>query len=104
MEVEEWKKYKEELLSLNFNLSSSGFLYWIYALTLYKKNFYKYDNSMESLYHQIAEDFNTSRNLVERSMRYCKQSAEETIRKRYNYNLKLSNKVVLRLICENFII
>ena len=36
------------LLQLQFNVTSIGFQYWITAIKLYQKNYYKYNNIIDS--------------------------------------------------------
>ena len=46
------KKYNEIsklLLNLQFNVSSKGFYYWITAINLYRKNYYKYLEDNQTL-------------------------------------------------------
>lgn len=89
------------LLKLKFNISSIGFHYWATAITQYKKNYYKYNNTIEQVYHDVAEIHNTTRTRVERAMRTAKKTALEEIKKQYNYDFKLTNKVVLELLTRN---
>lgn len=89
------------LLKLQFNVSSIGFNYWVTAIRLYRKNYYKYNNTIEQVYHDVARIHNTTRTRVERSMRTAKATATEQIQKQFNYYNKLSNKTVLELLSCN---
>lgn len=89
------------LLKLQFNVSSIGFNYWITAIRQYRKNYYKYNNTIEQVYHDVAEIHNTTRTRVERAMRTAKATATEQIQKQYNYYNKLTNKTVLELLTHN---
>lgn len=89
------------LLKLKFNISSIGFHYWATAIIEYRKNYYKYNNTIEQVYHDVAEIHNTTRTRVERAMRTAKKTALEEIKKQYNYDFKLTNKVVLELLTRN---
>ena len=86
------------LLSLNFNVSSIGFKYWITAIINYRKNCFKYDNTIEKVYNDVARIHNTTRSKVERAMRTARKTATENINKFFNCSCKLSNKVVLELL------
>ena len=89
------------LLKLQFNVSSIGFNYWVTAIRQYRKNYYKYNNTIEQLYYDVARIHNTTRTRVERSMRTAKATATEQIQKQFNYYNKLSNKTVLELLSCN---
>lgn len=88
------------LLQLQFNVTSIGFYYWITAIQQYRKNYYKYDNTIEKVYNDVARIHNTTRTRVERAMRTAKATAIEQIQKQFNYN-KLTNKTVLELLTRN---
>ena len=88
------------LLELNFNITSIGFKYWIDAIMMYKFNYYKYDNTIENVYHEIANKNNTTRNQVERNMRTARITATEKIQKLFNYNRRITNKTVLTLLIK----
>ena len=89
------------LLQLQFNVTSIGFNYWITAIRLYRKNYYKYNNTIEQVYHDVARIHNTTRTRVERSMRTAKATATEQIEKQFNYYNKLTNKTLLELLTRN---
>lgn len=89
------------LLKLQFNVSSIGFNYWITAIMQYRKNYFKYNNTIEQVYNDVAKIHNTTRTRVERAMRIAKATATEEIQKQFNYN-KLTNKTVLELLTHNY--
>lgn len=89
------------LLQLQFNVSSIGFNYWVTAINKYRKNYYKYNNTIEQVYHDVAKIHNTTRTRVERAMRTAKATATEQIQKQFNYYNKLTNKTVLELLTRN---
>ena len=89
------------LLKLQFNVSSIGFYYWVTAIMQYRKNYYKYNNTIEQVYQDVAKIHNTTRTRVERAMRTAKATATEQIQKQYNYYNKLTNKTVLELLTRN---
>lgn len=87
------------LLKLQFNVSSIGFKYWTTAIQQYRKNYYyKYNNTIEQVYHDVAIIHNTTRTRVEKAMRTAKATATEQIQKQFNYYNKLTNKTVLELL------
>ena len=90
------------LLKLQFNVSSIGFNYWITAIRQYRKNYYKYNNTIEKVYNDVARIHNTTRTRVERAMRTAKATATEEIQKQFNYYNKLTNKTVLELLTHNY--
>ena len=89
------------LLKLQFNVSSIGFNYWVTAINQYRKNYFKYNNTIEQVYQDVAKIHNTTRTRVERAMRTAKATATEEIQKQFNYN-KLTNKTVLELLTHNY--
>ena len=89
------------LLKLQFNVSSIGFHYWATAIMQYRKNYYKYNNTIEQVYHDVARIHNTTRTRVERAMRTARTTATEQIQKQFNYYNKLTNKTVLELLTRN---
>lgn len=93
-----WINIQNQLLHLDFNISSVGFKYWIKAIDVYKKDGYRHGFTMEYLYNIIADSFETTRNRVERAMRTASQTAKKTIAKEYKYNGKLSTKAILELL------
>ena len=86
------------LIKLQFNVSSIGFHYWATAIKQYRKNYYKYNNTIEQVYNDVAKIHNTTRTRVERAMRTAKATATEQIQKQFNYYNKLTNKTVLELL------
>lgn len=92
------------LLKLQFNVSSAGFNYWITAIMQYRKNYFKYNNTMDQVYNDVAKIHNTTSTRVERAMRTAKATATEQIQKQFNYYNKLTNKTVLELLTRNAII
>ena len=90
------------LLKLQFNVSSIGFKYWVTAIMQYRKNYFKYNNTIEQVYHDVAKIHNTTRTRVERAMRTAKATATEEIQKKFNYYNKLTNKTVLELLTHNY--
>lgn len=93
-----WINIQNQLLHLDFNISSVGFKYWIKAIDIYKKDSWRYGFTMEYLYNVIADTFQTTRNRVERAMRTASKTAKKTIAKEYKYNGKLSTKAILELL------
>ena len=85
------------LLQLQFNVTSIGFKYWITAIQLYQKNYYKYNNIIEKVYNDVAEIHNTTRTRVERAMRTASKQAYSNIHKYFNYDGRLTNSVILKL-------
>lgn len=90
------------LLKLQFNVSSIGFNYWTTAIKQYRKNYFKYNNTIEQVYHDVAKIHNTTRTRVERAMRTARKTATEEIQKEFNYNRRLTNKTVLELLTHNY--
>ena len=90
------------LLKLQFNVSSIGFNYWITAIKQYRKNYFKYNNTIEQVYHDVAKIHNTTKTRVEKAMRTAKATATEEIQKQFNYYNKLTNKTVLELLTHNY--
>lgn len=90
------------LLQLRFNVNSIGFEYWITAIKQYRKNYYKYDNSIERIYRDVALYYNTTRNKVERSMRTARATATQDIQEKFNYYGKITNKSVLELLTHHY--
>lgn len=85
------------LLQLGFNINSIGFDFWLTAIRIYLKN---RQISMMSLYNEIAKITNKKSSQIERAMRTAAETAKENIKKLYDYNGKLSNKIILTLITK----
>lgn len=94
------KEIKDELIELNFNLNSRGFDYWVEAIKLYRDYYPNYkEYPMQYMYDILSKNFDVKDNQVERTMRYSRSKiCNDKIRKKYNYEGNLSNKVVLLLI------
>lgn len=92
------------LRELNFNVSSIGFNYWVLAIIDFRRNYYKFNNTMENVYDYLALQFNTTRTRVERAMRTARLKADADIKEHFNYNNKLTNKTVLVLLSQQFYI
>ena len=93
------EQIKKLLLTLNFDVISQGFLYWIKAIE-YRFEI-KNDFNMQELYREILKRLNIknkSNGTVERCMIHCRQNSN--IKEYYNYNKKrnITNKEVLNLI------
>lgn len=88
------------LLQLQFNVKSMGFYYWITAIQQYRIN-YKYYNTIEKIYIDVAKIHNTTKTRVERAMRTAMRTATEQIQKQFNYYNKLTNITVLELLTRN---
>lgn len=93
------KMISDLLVRLNFTISSIGFKYWIDAIKIYNP---KEHIKIETLYHDIAGRNNTTRQRVERAMRTARIRADKELYKEFNYNQKLSNKVILLLLVSNY--
>lgn len=85
------------LLQLGFNINSIGFDFWLTAINLYLKN---REISMMTLYNEIGKITNKKARQIERSMRTASETAKENIKKLYDYDGKLSNKSILKLITK----
>lgn len=95
---------EKSLLEFGFNVSSIGFKYWVVAIIGYRRNKYKYDNTIETVYRYVAQYFGTTRTRVERAMRTSRANANEKIHEYFNYNMRLTNKTVLSLLTSQFYI
>lgn len=86
------------LIELQFNASSIGFKYWATAIEIYRKNYFKYNNTIENVYNDVAKIHNTTRTRVERDMRAAKSTATRQIQTQFNYY----NKTVLEILTHNY--
>lgn len=86
---------KEILLKLKFNLNSKGFEYWIQAIHLYTTFNEKIE--MTELYKQLAFEFMTNADVIERNMRTASKTAYKNIQEYFNYDNKITNSVILKL-------
>ena len=91
----EREEIKQILLKLQFNINSKGFNYWIQAIHLYTK--FNEKITMTELYKQLAYEFMTNENCIERSLRTASKQAYKNIQEYFNYHNKISNKVILEL-------
>ena len=93
----------EKLLNqLGFKVESLGYQYWLYAIRISKSEYWKYSYSMEIVYHDIARNYNTTRDRVERCMRQCLPKSKELIANYFNYSGKLTTKSILQLLIRDF--
>lgn len=96
----EWENYGDEnktenlLLELGFNINSKGFDYWLQIIKLYKNK----KRKLIDLYEILANTNDTTYTRVERCLRYASEKAKKNIRKKYNYNNKLNNRAILKLL------
>ena len=86
---------KEILLKLKFNINSKGFEYWIQAIHLYTT--FNEKIKMTELYEQLAFEFITNADVIERDMRTASKTAHKNIQEYFNYDNKITNKVILQL-------
>lgn len=85
----------EILLKLKFNINSKGFYYWIQAIHIYIT--FNEKITMTELYKQLAYEFMTNENCIERSLRTASKTAYKNIQEYFNYDNKITNKVILQL-------
>ena len=90
------------LLELGFKVSSIGFQYWVVAIIGYRRHKYKYDDTIESIYNDVALKFGTTRTRVERAMRTARADATKNIQEHFNYYKQITNKTVLSLLTSQF--
>lgn len=86
---------KEILLKLKFNINSKGFEYWIQAIHLYTT--FNEKIKMTELYEQLAFEFITDPEVIERNMRNASKTAHKNIQEYFNYDNKITNKAILQL-------
>jgi len=96
----EWENYGDEnktenlLLELGFNINSKGFDYWLQAIELYKNK----KRKLIDLYEILANTNDTTYTRVERCLRFSSETAKNNIKRKYNYNNKLNNRAILKLL------
>lgn len=85
----------KKLIELNFNISSTGFEYWIDAIKYAEetKNF-----NMEDIFRYLAKKNDSTRSRVERNMRFCLSTAKNSIAERIENKYPVTTKAVLRMI------
>lgn len=93
---------ERSLIELGFKVSSIGFKYWVVAIIGYRRNKYKHNDTIETIYKDVADKFGTTRSRVERAMRTSRATADNGIREYFNYNMRLTNKTVLSLLTSQF--
>lgn len=91
----EYIEIKNILLKLQFNINSKGFDYWIQAIHLYTT--FNEKIKMTELYKQLAFEFITNADVIERNMRTASKTAHKNIQEYFNYDNKITNKVILQL-------
>ena len=91
----EYIEIKNILLKLQFNVNSKGFDYWMQAIHLYTT--FNGKIKMTELYKQLALEFITNADAIERNMRTASKTAYKNIQEYFNYNNKITNKVILQL-------
>lgn len=93
---------EKSLLELGFKVNSMGFKYWVIAIIGYRRNKYHYNDTIESIYEDIAKKMGTTRSRVERSMRTARADATKNIQEYFNYYKPITNKTVLSLLTSQF--
>lgn len=91
----EKQEIKEILLKLKFNINSKGFEYWIQAIHLYTT--FNEKIKMTELYEQLAFEFITDPDVIERNMRTASKTTYKNIQEYFNYDNKITNKAILQL-------
>ena len=91
----EYIEIKNILLKLQFNINSKGFNYWVQAIHLYTK--FNEKITMTELYKQLAYEFMTNENCIERSLRTASIKSYKKIQEYFNYYNKITNRVILEL-------
>lgn len=91
----EQNEIRQILIKLQFNINSKGFKYWIQAIHLYTT--FNEKITMTELYKQLAYEFMTNENCIERSLRTASKTAYKNIQEYFNYDNKITNKVILQL-------
>lgn len=83
-----------KLLNLGFDTINEGFELWVTAIILnHKKNYKK----IEYLYTELAIESGSTRNRVERNLRFARMKADKKIKDFYNIEHKITNKSFLEL-------
>ena len=83
-----------KLINLGFDTRNEGFELWVIAIILnHRKNYKK----IEYLYTDIAIEAGTTRNRVERNLRFARKKADKKIKESYNIEYKITNKSFLEL-------
>lgn len=95
------KKIEDLLIELNFNIGSKGFEYWVQAIMLYKYDFKSVRQMMERIYEKIADNNKDTVSRVERAMRTAKKTATVYIADKYKYNVRLTNRRLIKLLGES---
>jgi hypothetical protein len=86
------------LIKNKFNLSASGFDYWLEALKK-AKGIVITDIGMEKLYKEIGDKYNKSPDAIERGMRYVAEPAREVFKEKYGITgVGIKNKIIMRLL------
>lgn len=92
----------ENLLELGFKVNTLGFKYWIKAIEIYKKDGWRYGFTMQYLYEEIANYYETTKIRVERALRTCSDTAKDNLQMKYQYSGKITNKVILDLLTFDY--
>ena len=94
------EKIGKQLIKFNFNVNSIGINYWTYAVYYIIRNTGNFD--MMNIYNNISEIYKMSRMSVERAMRHSAEQAKDTIKQYFEYEGKLTNKGLLKLLYMYF--
>lgn len=92
------------LLELDFSPNSIGFRYWITAIIINTKCYYK-NIRITDLYNEIAAIHHTTWTRVERAMRHARVNATNNIMEHFNdiKIKKISNSTVLEILTHEFL-
>ena len=85
---------EEFLKDLGFRIGSKGFIFWIEAIEIYKKE----KKPITEIYKEIAKNHLTTKSNVDYLMKYSRLSGTRKIRTYYEYNDRLTNTIVLHLL------
>lgn len=91
---------KKLLKDLGFKITSKGFKYWLLAIEIHKTKKNKFSYSMQELYEEIGKRFKVTGKSVEMAMRTCSENSKKKIKEYYNFNEKLTQKIILELIVD----
>lgn len=92
------RKIEDLLDKLGFNIGSQGYIYWIDLIEMYLCDINKGKRDLEKCYKELAIVHKTTRNAVERCIRYAFINSRTIIQDYFQIKYKIRTKQLLELI------
>ena len=92
------RKIEDLLDNLGINISSQGYTYWVDLIEMYLRDINRGKRDLEKYYKELAIVHETTRNAVERCIRYAYINSGKIIQEYFKIKYKVRTKQLLELI------